>query len=298
MKRNSPYIWIAISRMVSRAVLRTAVGLMAAAPVVQCFSGTVRAAFEIKPAGAVSAGLGGSAEANAAGAWSVLGNPAGLGWSDGIELASFYSRLYSLKELSYAGSAAGLRLPFGGAGLSYSQFGEAPYQEKEAAFALAFDLSPKVQIGGTARGYFLEIDDYGSARAAGFDVGAVSRLHPNARLSLLAKNVNRPALGPSRIPLPSGIMAGGAFHIAPGLQLYTEVHAVEPDPILVKSGLEFSLGDRLFLRGGLRTRAMQFAGGFGIQLGPVKVDYAYQHSSRLPGSHQLSLELSWDRDRQ
>ncbi len=259
--------------------------------------GSVWAAFDIKPSGAVSAGLGGSAEANAAGAWSALGNPAGLGWSGGIEAASFYSRLYSLKELSHAGSAAALRLPFGGAGLSYSQFGEAPYQEKEAAFALSFDLSPKVQIGGTARGYFLQIDDFGSARAAGFDVGLVSRLHANARLSLLAKNVNRPALGQSRIPLPTGIMAGGAFHIAPGLGLFTEVHAVEPDPILVKSGLELSLGERLFLRGGLRTRAMQFAGGFGIRLGSIKVDYAYQHSARLPGSHQLSLELSWDRGR-
>lgn len=255
------------------------------------------AAFEFKPAGAASAALGGSLNANASGAGSAFGNPAGLAWSETAEFASFYSRLYSLKELSFTGSAAAFRVPFGGVGLSYSQFGEAPYQEKEAALSFAFGLSPKVQVGGAARGYFLSIDDFGSARAAGFDIGAASLIHPGARLSVLAKNVNRPAIGTSQIPLPTGISAGGAFLLVQGVQLFAEIQAVEPDPILFRSGLEFSLSDRFYLRGGLRTRAMQFAGGFGARLGGIRFDYAYQHSLRLPGSHHVSLGLEWDRGR-
>ncbi len=124
-----------------------------------------------------------------------------------MELFSFYSRLYSLKELSYAGSAAAVKLPLGSMGLAYAQFGEAIYREQEAGLSYSFGLTPRVFVGAAAKGYSLKIDEFGSARALGVDVGVASVVHPGARLSILAKNVNRPGIGRTRIPLPTGISA-------------------------------------------------------------------------------------------
>ncbi len=259
------------------------------------FHRPLHAAFELKTAGASSASLGGAANSSSAGAQAAFHNPASLRLQGNLELFSFYSRFYSLKELSYLGSAAALPLPAGVFGFAYSQLGERVYQEKEAAVSYAFGLTPRVFLGASSRGYFLKIDDFGSATALGLDVGVTSLISSRARLSIAGKNLNRPKIGRSQISLPTGIMAGGAAELIEGLRLIAEVQAAEPDPVTFKSGLEFFLADKFFLRGGVQSASVQFSGGFGAKFHGIKFDYSYVHHLRLPGTHQVSVGLEWDR---
>lgn len=94
-----------------------------------------------------------------------------------------------------------------------------------------------------------------------------------------------------------------------GYDLHNFGTALEDEPPLgqalahVTLGLELALGEVLDVRGGYNHRRSRelvlndrldwagFGGGFGIDLGPLRADYAFTSWSSFGGLHQISLQL-------
>lgn len=244
------------------------------------------ALFDPKPASILQSSCEG-------GASSIFTNPAGTRYLKVSELHTYYSHLYSVKDLAHYGTAVAVQTRLGALSAGISQFGPPSYREEEAAVGAAAGLSSKIYAGVSARGYSLKIDRFGEAKAYGIDAGVIARVHPALTMGFSGKNVNRPKLGASQIALPTGLNLGAAVSPFESLKLYMDVSAIEPDPISFRSSMEVGFAGRLFLRGGVQSQSMRFHGGVGLKIRRLRFDYHYLHHGILGGSHQAALSLYW-----
>jgi hypothetical protein len=149
-----------------------------------------------------------------------------------------------------------------------------------------------------------------SMDAVALDAGVQVHL-PARRLSggvaLQHAGAVRNGLAGRRDPLPVGIRAGVGYmpqHLP--VFLVAEIEKSRGQPLAGRLGGEFSLRDRLFLRGGyasagadLRlersdTRLMGFAGGLGVQANAFRLDYAVTPALRLGTVHRISLTCRFE----
>ncbi|MBI3012479.1 MAG: lamin tail domain-containing protein, partial [Elusimicrobia bacterium] len=155
----------------------------------------VMASFEYKPAGARSQSLSGTCSAPSGDATAPFWNPAALSFLSQGEWVSFYTQLFSLKELRYGGTAIAVPTKMGAFGSAYSQFGFSQYMERQMILSHSLSLSEGVWMGYSLKGLFLQIEGFGSSSAFGLDIGLNTTLSEKLRLGLFARNLNRPTIG-------------------------------------------------------------------------------------------------------
>lgn len=250
-------------------------------------------AFEFRETGARGVALSGAFNAQSADATAPYWNPAGLRLVPQVELTSFYSQLFSIGDLSYMGTAVAVPSSFGGVGVAYSQFGPSAYREQQIYFSHGFELVEHVIAGYNLKGMFLKIEEYGSASTFGLDFAVLARIKENIQAGVVGKNVNHPSIGSSKEYLPYGFNAGVAFRPIQGLWLSGDLERIDPQGISLKSGIEFMVAQYFTVRAGMQNSPARFSGGFGAKAGIVRLDYAYQQNSNLPGSHEFSVTFKF-----
>jgi hypothetical protein len=255
------------------------------------FAVQAHAAFEFKVRGARAMAVCGAYSTRAQGADSVFWNPAGLGVARRAEITSFCSQLYSLSNLSDVGTAASIPFRFGTAGIAFSRFGTFDYQEQEVVLSQGFRFGHKFFAGVNARAFLLRIDGFGSDTAFGLDAGAAVPFAEKFRLAFTARNLNRPSIGVEKEPLPSGWTLGVCYAPARSLSISADILKIGKGQASFRSGTEISFGEVLSLGFGVSNEPMEFAGGLGIEVKGMRVDYAYLHHNVLSGTHQFSA--SW-----
>ncbi|MEZ4764452.1 MAG: PorV/PorQ family protein [Calditrichia bacterium] len=140
-----------------------------------------------------------------------------------------------------------------------------------------------------------------SVRANGFaaDVGVLMRLYDRRlQLGFAAQN-----LGPAityesqNSALPQTFRAGMAYRIGfPGSLLAVDVVKVKDQPVRVRPGVEFNMGERLWLRSGYQASASEGNGltaGFGIKLiEDHQINYSYAPYGDLGDTHRAEVVLN------
>lgn len=245
------------------------------------------AAFEFKETGAHAAALSGAFAARSSGVAAIDWNPAGLRQMDQIECASFYRRLFSLENLTYAGTSLALPASFGNFGIAYHQFGDSAYQEKQWVFSHGFQWTRRILLGYSVKGMFLKLDEFGSTFAFGADAGILILPSENWRIGFSAKNFNHPAIGASDESLPHGFAAGLAFRPIDAFWFSGDLVQVNEE-ISVKAGVEYQWVPAFSVRAGFQNRPAKFSCGFGVKAGSATLDYAYQNGN-LAGEHQFTI---------
>ncbi|MBI2915845.1 MAG: hypothetical protein HYY07_03205 [Elusimicrobia bacterium] len=249
----------------------------------------VMASFEYKPAGARSQSLSGTCSAPSGDATAPFWNPAALSFLSQGEWVSFYTQLFSLKELRYGGTAIAVPTKMGAFGSSYSQFGFSQYMERQMILSHSLSLSEGVWMGYSLKGLFLQIEGFGSSSAFGLDIGLNTTLSEKLRLGLFARNLNRPTIGDGGETIARSFSIGFSYQLVYGLHWMLDYERTDFKPPLWKSGLELDLNRSFFFRSGFNSPPLSISGGFGSRIGRTSFDYAYQHHLTLPGSHHFSL---------
>ncbi len=250
------------------------------------------AAFEFKEAGPRAVGLSGAYTSLAKDAYAPFWNPAALGEITAREAVTFYSQMHSMASLSRSGAAYAQKTRAGTMALGFSQFGTGTYREQEIIFSHGFIISSKLNAGYSLKNLLLKIDGFGSASKFAFDLGFQSGLTERLDVSLSGRNLNRPAFGAQKEPLPSVWTSGFAFKVMPGLLLACDLEGLGSSPKF-KTGLELELSPTFAVRGGLANGPTRFSGGFRASHGRLSLDYAYQHHAFLAGSHHMGISFSW-----
>lgn len=257
-----------------------------------------RGGFERGDGGARLAGLGGVVAGVRAGAWSALGNPAGLA-SLGAAQAGFSASPapFGLSELAERSAVAAFALPGVVAGLSARSTGSTLYTELELGCSLAWRFRGAA-FGVSVERWSATIQGYGSAATTALHAGALVPIADGVEAGFLARALNAPQIGAAREPLPLMIALGLSYTPAPLVLLVAELEKEGRREPTLRAGAEAGLGDGIVLiRGGLADRPATLHAGAGVRVGPVRLDYAYIHHAVLGATHVWSVTCRWGEDR-
>jgi tetratricopeptide (TPR) repeat protein len=271
-------------------------------------------------AGARALALGGSDLAFADAAAAPYWNPAALTETQYYTLSGFMSRLY---ESDVAYQYLGLAIPtldWGCFGLGIFRLGIDNIERRDAANFHLYDfddtrLGYYLAYGLNVSGYNLgvavtmeshSLDEYSTTSSPGLNL-SVGRIleFKNKRLSriglaLTGQNILKPKMELVDVNLahPLTLSFGGTVEIHPmknddhQLALSVKLNKIDKIDLAVSTGLEYSLHDACFLRGGINKEKFAFGGG--LKWKYFAFDYAWVDRD-MGGLHMFSITTALGR---
>ncbi len=235
------------------------------------------------PFGARQAGMG-NAGVTLYDLWSVSHNQAGLARLQALSAGFYFENRFLAREMALGAVAAALPLPSGVFGLSLSYFGFSLYNEGKIGLSYARDFGEKLSVGMQFNYMYLSIGEgYGSRGNFTLEVGMIYELLSGLHIGAHLFNPTQ-----SRITgvddlydehIPTILRFGLSYAFSDRVLLAVETEKDINEKARFKVGIEYRLTDHIHLRGGVGTRPMENAFGFGFQSGNLQFDLsaAYHH---------------------
>jgi hypothetical protein len=253
---------------------------------------TMRGAFEERAHGARLIALGGASSGISGEIWAIPANPAIAGTIRERTLSvSTTPELFGLEELSSVDLVFVQPFKPGSLAVTGSVFGSDLYRETGASLSAGWPLSRKFEVGLSLTVYSLNIRNYGSAWTLGVTAGVLVHLSEILSLGLAADNLNGPAIGAVREPLPQTMHAGLSYQPQPCFLIAADVTKDLQFPAGFSMGFEYAPIEALLLRGGTTLNPSTYSAGIGVRTAIVRLDYAFSAHPDLGLSHSFSISL-------
>ena len=225
--------------------------------------------------------------------WSIQNNPAGLALMQGWHFGLYYENQWLLKETAFkSGAMARHWERIGTFGLSVSQFGGSDYNENKFGIAYARDFGPYLQMGLQIDYLLLHWGEaYPNRGALGLELGIQSQVTTKLRLGAYLFN-------PFRIrfktlnddPLPIVMRFGLAYQFSENFIGQCEVEkASDKTGIHLRSGFEYAVFKRFFIRAGAQYNPNLLSFGAGYMTKHLNVDVSAQMHQALGASIQIGI---------
>ena len=246
-------------------------------------------AFEfVCPGGPASAMLAGGAVPD----WrhGLTLNPALAGPDHVVGGAAMHARPYGLDGLSWGRAGVNWQ----GRSLSVSaataSLALGSYGENDVQVCLAGSPVRQTRIGIGAHALIERMGRAGSDVVPAVDVGG-SYSVGTLMLGAAALGLNAPRWRDGT-DLAAKVVVSGAWRPVPTLLLALDITRQEAAE-RAAFGVEFRIIPQAGLRFGVATEPLQYAGGVGLEIGPVMVDYAWRFHPQLKGTHIIGLTGAW-----
>jgi hypothetical protein len=229
--------------------------------------------------------------------WAILNNQAGLSELTGTSIGLSVHNHYLLEDLNHA--VALLAIPInkvGVIGLKFSDMGFSVYRENNLGLAYARGFGNNISIGLCLNYSHASFGrEYVNHDYLGFDLGVIYK--PLTDLSIAMHTSNPFSLQLSQGSnerLISCIVIGLAYRINKIILLCFDCEKVISLKPSFKTGLEYCIKDKFYLRTGMQSSPFQFAFGMGYHLGRLKIDIASTYHHYLGFSPTLSIQYSFN----
>lgn len=228
--------------------------------------------------------------------WSLQNNPAGIAMLEGWHCGLYYENQWLLKETALKCGTAVKAFPrFGSMGLLVEQFGGSQYNETLFGIAYARAFGPYLHLG-------LRIDyqlfhwgeGYPDRGALGFALGMQSQLTKKLSIgACLIQPVQRmKTLHEDKLPVTMRL--GFAFQFTDDFSGHGEVEkSSEKTGVTLRSGFEYSLFKKFFLRAGAQYHPNVLSFGAGYALGDLQMDVSAEMHPVLGASIQVGICYQW-----
>ncbi len=246
------------------------------------------AAFEFRPVGARSGGMGDTFAGFAEGVDGVFWNAGAVAWANGVSITGGYERPFGMAALDAHAIGAVASTGRVAAGLGYLEYGFSLYRERTAGMTFGMRVVPRLGLGVRIRRMRLSIAGSESRAWTAFDPGARIALGPRITLGLEAWNAG----GQSVDVLGQGGMAGVGFEALRNVSLLVDVRKEAGRPTGVSAGVEYRPSRRVMLRMGAGGRAERLSVGAGVFHRGLRIDYATLHHTVLGLTHRVSLTIN------
>lgn len=242
--------------------------------------------------GARSKGVG-NANSNFTDGWSIFNNVGGISGVDGGTVFFGYDRYPSLEGFDRAAAGIVQYIGIGHLGISAFKFGDELYSEQVASAAFGNKIG-FVRLGFKVNYYQMRIDEFGTATSLYFDFGGVVELIPTLSFAAHISNFTAATLdNAEESPLPVVMKVGLSYSPVDQLHVNLDVVKDVEHEANVKAGLEYLLGQTLYLRTGLNTKPFQGFFGAGFKFNRFKIDYAINSHDLIGPSHQASISFNY-----
>jgi len=213
-------------------------------------------------------------------------NPAALPRIGSNGIGVVYTKPFGIGRLSYNRFVLNLDRP--AFGFSLSALGQTGYYEYTFTFAKGFVVDNNFSYGLLLKGYVVKIKDYGDDFIPGFNLGMLYKQNIY-RLAVVLTDLNNPKTRAGDL-IPMALRVGVTFAPVTNFSLSSNfLRSAESERFF--GGVEFQLLPIFILRIGVATNPYLVAGGFGISLRNLSLDYSYRYHPSLKETHILSLSL-------
>jgi hypothetical protein len=241
----------------------------------------------LNSAGAGEAGMG-SVCVMKTGFWPSFRNQALLAYNTSFTAGFNYENRFNLWELGTC--TAGLAIPARktSLGIIYSHFGYSDF--KRSMFGLACGMSLGENFSaGVQIDYFLEntSGDYDSHHAATCEAGVYFR--PSEKVGVGVHVFNPIPNSLRKSIMPSAIRAGAGIELSKVLFAGAEAEMSSGEKLIIRTGFEYEVLKKLWLRGGFSSENTSFTFGLGYLLKSLKIDLSFASHEKLGITSSASL---------
>jgi hypothetical protein len=254
------------------------------------YPGKVEAQFEHHALGARPVALGGTGMLLRNDPWAGFVNPAMYTSLYGITASvTHIPARFNLSELRSSAATIIYPMTIGTVAAAIHRYGFELYSETTAAVSGARDVGDRITLGITLNWYHLSIERYGNAATLGTNIGIHADITESLTAGFMIANINRPSIGRNPHPLPRIFRAGFIYRPLVLLQLAVEVEKDILFDTEFRFGAEYILSESFYVRAGMNDHPPRVSGGFSINHGRIKLDYALQWHFELGQTHFVTL---------
>lgn len=223
--------------------------------------------------------------------WSYFNNIGALDRIEETQISAGFDHRFGLPELNTVDLAMAWKNDFGTIGLGVSRFGGKLFNQQLLGLGFSSTVGI-VSIGAKVDWFQTQIERFGTGNALVFSLGGVAELGPNFFLGANLSNLSSSKISQkSEQRLPTAVQLGISYLPIEPLKILAEIEKdVELDPVF-KAGIEYQLGDWVYLRTGISSNPARLSFGLGLRLSQFGFDYAYGQNTALGRTHHLSLVM-------
>jgi hypothetical protein len=227
--------------------------------------------------------------------WSTFHNQAGLAGLESFSAGVFYESRFMVDELSHTAGSLVIPIKSGTFGVSFSQFGKGTYKEHKIGLAFAKSLSKK--ISAAIQLDYLSERFPENERAAGFVTFEAGIVYAATEELFLGAHIFNPIQGGIKTlegvqKMPAVFRIGGHYQFPKMVLLIIETEKNFENPLLFKSGLEFSPVKNLALRFGVSGKPVAYTAGIGFQTGKITTDIGFSYHGNLGITPSVSIRFA------
>lgn len=243
-----------------------------------------------EPMGARSASLANS-DVCSADVWSYFQNPGSSAKIEHLTVGLAYKNRFLLREFQTQAVALAIPIKKGVFSLGGKFFGLDSYRTISAGLGYALKLSDRFFAGVQLNYQTIRLDTYyGSKHAVTAEAGVLAILSENWQLGFSVFNIGRATLSADKEDrLATIARLGSNYKFSKAVQLMLEVEKNAIAPLNAKLGLEYTLQQRFYLRGGFASNPFQLTFGFGLKHKQLQLDFGSSFNQFLGWSPHFSL---------
>ena len=230
--------------------------------------------------------------------WSVFNNPAMMTFYDRMSVGIFYDNRFLLKETST--SCLGYMLPVekaGVFGVHVLHFGHVNYGELNAGISYAKCFA-NVFAFGLRFDYLLNYFGdaaYGKCSGFTFEIGMYAQVTKSVGIGFHVFNpahLTMSTYNDTKEYIPTILRLGCSYEISKKCLLLVDIEKDMDMKTLCRLGVEYTIINNVYLRGGLSFPDFEFALGVGWKSKLFSIDVASTYHTVLGYSPQLSMILN------
>ncbi len=232
----------------------------------------------------------GNASAALTDVFAANNNQAGLANLKNISIGIYSERKFLLNTLNTHACIFAMPTKMGVFGISVTYFGFKDYNDKKIGLAFAKMLAENFSLGVQLDYLSTFITEYGTKSFVTFELGIQSKITRELSLGVHVYNPIRAKISSYQNEKTPTIMRLGFSYVpSEKLLLCIEVEKdIDHKPVF-KTGIEYELINKLFLRAGIATNPTYNTFGIGIDLKNIKIDFASSIHTVLGYTPHLSI---------
>lgn len=246
--------------------------------------------------GAASEGMG-NATVMKSDIWSAFHNQAGLANLESLEIGTYYSNIFGMKELARKSVVVAMPIKqMGVFAISFNNMGYSKYGENKFGLAYAKKLGKRISAGIQLNYFNTNIsnyntNEYGSENTVTAELGIQMELVDNLLFGVHVFNpfsMTKEESNKMR-RMPSILRLGLGYNFDNRLLVSIETEKDIDRDMIFKAGLEYKLIKYIYLRTGISTNPNKYSYGLGVNYKNIKVDFTVSNHEILGYTPHFSL---------
>ena len=220
--------------------------------------------------------------------WSFFNNIGGIGKVNETNAIFAYDINPALIGANRLAAALQSPTKWGTAGVGIFRFGDDVYSEH--LFSVGFgNTMGNTSLGAKCSYVQYRAEGFGTLTAINLDFDGVTQLTNQISLGAYLTNLTQSKLtGAHNEHLPAKLVAGISFRPSDKVLVSTELEKDLMYPAIWRSGLEYTLYKKIFVRTGFNLNPNAAFFGLGAQKKKIKMDYALRFNQLTGTVHQAS----------